>query len=109
MRNGEKTALWVDEWNVARNLSILFPDIYNLMQHQQKTIAELWSDEGGLSTLEDNDWEIQRVAEFFGTIELFGRLEEAEDEINWQGNATCRYKVSKAYKMLNYPSQQQEK
>lgn len=69
--NGEKTAFWKDDWHGAGNLSQLFPDIHNLVMHQQSTIAELWSPEGWNFTFRRqlNDWEVQRAAEFFGTID----------------------------------------
>ncbi|KAF3658234.1 putative programmed cell death protein 5-like [Capsicum annuum] len=44
--NGGKTNFWKDEWHETGRLDIQFPDIYALVSHQQKTIADLWTHQG---------------------------------------------------------------
>ena len=43
VRNGEKTKFWKDDWLEAGRLEALYPDIYSLVSHQQKTIVDHWT------------------------------------------------------------------
>ncbi|WMV13603.1 hypothetical protein MTR67_006988 [Solanum verrucosum] len=63
VRNGKKTSFWVDKWMGTASLKDLFPNIFVLAQHQQKTIAEMWSPQGWNMILRRNlnDWEIPRM------------------------------------------------
>ena len=54
MRNGEIIEFWKDVWHEAGRLEALYPYIYSLVSHQQKTIVDHWTLKGGTSSLEDN-------------------------------------------------------
>lgn len=107
VNNGEKTSFWKDDWHEAGILETLFPDIHNLVQHQQSTLAELWTPDGWDITFrrQVNDWEIQIVAEFFCTIDQFSGRQE-EDKLWWQDSDKGTFKVNKAYRKMNQLNQQ---
>jgi len=48
-----------------------------------------------------NDWEIQRVADFYNTIGPLNGLEGGQGTLWWKGNKTCIVKVNCAYNWLN--------
>lgn len=86
------------------------PDIFNLVQHQQKTLTELRTKQGWDLTFRRmiNDWELNRVNKFYSTLENFGGLQEGADRFWWNGHSSGSYKVSSAYKVLNQTNQQVE-
>lgn len=81
VNNGRKVLFWDDDWLGNGCLKQLFPDIYLLNQQQQATIQEVWNNNGWNLTFRRmmNDWEIDRLAEFYGTIQHFGGLKVGED------------------------------
>ena len=81
VRNGEKTEFWKDASHEAGRLKALYPDIHSLVSYQQKTIVDHWTPQGWnfIFRRQLNDWEIQRVADFFNTIQQFNGLEGGQD------------------------------
>lgn len=55
------------------SLQGLFPDIFALAQHQHRTIAKMWTQQGWDLVLRRhlNDWEIPRVTELYKYLENF--------------------------------------
>ncbi|WMV55130.1 hypothetical protein MTR67_048515, partial [Solanum verrucosum] len=47
------------------------------------------------------DWEVDRLAEFYGTLDHFGGLKEGEDTLRWIHHSKGIFTVSSAYKNLN--------
>jgi len=86
----------------------VFPDIFNLVLHQQNTIAEMWtSDRWSLNFRRHfNDWEVQRVADFLSKLDQFPGVQAAEDHLWWQGNSKGIFKVYAAYKIMNQSNHQ---
>lgn len=54
--NRAKTSFWDDDWIGNRPLKETFPDLFNLVQHPQATVAEIWSLQGWNVNF-INDWE----------------------------------------------------
>ena len=106
VRNGEKTEFWKDVWHEVGKLEALYPDIYYL---QKKTIVDHWTPQGWnfIFRRQLNDWEIQRVADFFNTIGQFNGLEGDRDILLWKGNRKGNFKVGYAYNWLNHTNQPQ--
>ncbi|XP_015169282.1 uncharacterized protein [Solanum tuberosum] len=46
VQNGRKTSFWFDKWMGGMSLKDRFLDIFTLAQHQQKTVAEMWTQQG---------------------------------------------------------------
>uniref|UniRef100_M1CD35 Uncharacterized protein n=1 Tax=Solanum tuberosum TaxID=4113 RepID=M1CD35_SOLTU len=81
--NGRKVAFWMDKWCGQVPLSQRFPDLYDLCQMQQATIAELWNDHGWNLHFRRNlnDWEMCRITDFLVTLAQFSNLSEEEDSL----------------------------
>ncbi|WMV55749.1 hypothetical protein MTR67_049134 [Solanum verrucosum] len=97
----EDQALWVRV--IQANLKQLFPDIYLLNQQHEATVQEVWSIHGWNLTYKRRiqDWEVDRLAEFYGTLDHFGGLKEGEDTLRWIHHSKGIFTVSSAYKNLN--------
>lgn len=106
--NGNKTKFWKEEWHEKGNLEILFPDIYNLVLSQQRTITELWTTQGWNFNFKRqlNDWEVVRVAEFLNTVGNFNGNQAEEDVLWWKGGSRGIFKVGAAYRLMDQPSLQ---
>lgn len=85
VHNGIRTRFWKDRWHGDQNLSEIFPDIFDLPLHKDKTVAEMWSPQGWDLSLRRNlnDWEVCRLVEFFKRLESFQGLKEGEDCLRW--------------------------
>lgn len=108
VNNGRKVLFWDDDWLGNGCLKQLFPDIYLLNQQQQATIQEVWNNNGWNLTFRRmmNDWEIDRSAEFYGTIQHFGGLEVGEDTLRWTSDSKGNFTANSAYKnMIHMESQ----
>ncbi|KAK4731566.1 hypothetical protein R3W88_024554 [Solanum pinnatisectum] len=46
VHNGIRTRFWKDRWLDNQTLSEIFPDIFDLALHKDKTVAEMWSPQG---------------------------------------------------------------
>lgn len=53
-----------------------------------------------------NDWELQRVADSYSSLEQFTGLQTGEDVLWWQGNNRGLFKVNATYRMTNHSNQQ---
>ncbi|WMV34092.1 hypothetical protein MTR67_027477 [Solanum verrucosum] len=93
-----------DKWMTTKvPLSQRFPDLYDLCQMQQATVAELWNDQGWNLHFRRNlnDWEMCRITEFLVTLAQFSNLSKEEDSLVWNvGNKGC-FTVNSAYEDLN--------
>ncbi|KAG5611511.1 hypothetical protein H5410_022792 [Solanum commersonii] len=76
---------WDDNWLGNGSLKQLFPDIYLLNQQHEATVQEVWSIHGWNLTYRRRiqDWEVDRLTEFYGTLDHFGGLKEGEDTLRW--------------------------
>lgn len=66
--NRAKTSFWDDDWIGNRPLKETFPDLFNLVQHPQATVAEIWSLQGWNVNF-INDWEGYQSAKFLKLLE----------------------------------------
>ncbi|WMV24736.1 hypothetical protein MTR67_018121 [Solanum verrucosum] len=103
VNNGRKILFWEDNWLGNGSLKQLFPDIYLLNQQHEVTVQEVWSIHGWNLTYRRRiqDWEVDRLAEFYGTLDHFGGLKEGEDTLRWIHHSKGIFTVSSAYKNLN--------
>lgn len=101
--NDMKTSFWEDKWLGRGILKQLFPDLHILSQQQHATIGEVWSNQGWNLIFRRclNGWEIDRLTEFFNTLELFTGITTSEDSIKWQGNKQGEFSIRSAYKEFN--------
>ncbi|WMV26176.1 hypothetical protein MTR67_019561 [Solanum verrucosum] len=85
------------------SLKELFPDIFVLAQHQEKTVAEMWSPQGWNMIFRRNlnDWEIPQMIELFTLLESFQGIQTGEDYLWWHGHNKGRYRVKEGYKQTN--------
>ncbi|WMV09517.1 hypothetical protein MTR67_002902 [Solanum verrucosum] len=93
----------MDVWHKAGRLENLFPDISTLVSHQHKSIGDHWSLQGWNFIFRKhlNDWEMQRVTDFYNTIGPLNGLEGCQDTLWWKGNKKGIFKVNCAYNWLN--------
>lgn len=72
INNGKKIMFWEDDWLGNGSLKQLFPDIYLLYQ-QRSTSQEVWATQGWNLTYTRlmQDWEVERLAEFYGTLDQY--------------------------------------
>ena len=99
----ENFFFWDDNWLGNGSLKQLFTDIYLLNQQHEATVQEVWSIHGWNLTyrMMIQDWEVDRLAEFYGTLDHFRGLEEGEDTLRWIHHSKGVCTVSTAYKDLN--------
>ena len=85
------------------SLKDLFPDIFVLAQHQEKSVAEMWSPQGWNMIFRRNlnDWEIPRMIELFKLLESFQGIQPGEDYLWWHGHNKGRYRVKEGYKQTS--------
>ena len=99
VQNGRKNSFWLDKWLGGMSLKDRYPDIFTLAQHQQKTVAEMWTQGWDLIFRRNlNDWEIPRILELFKVLESFQGIQTGEDYLWWQGHNKGSYKVKEGYK-----------
>ncbi|WMV38316.1 hypothetical protein MTR67_031701 [Solanum verrucosum] len=100
--NGEKMAFWKDIWCGQWPLMQTFPELYNLSQAQDATVAELWTGPGWNLHLRRNlnDWEMTFVAAFLNTVPQNLNLTEERDSLVWKVDSKGIFTVKSAYKDL---------
>lgn len=93
---------WEDDWTGSGNLKQHFPDIHLLNQQQKATLQEVWTPQGWNLTYRRlmQYWEMERMAEFDGTLDQYAGPKEGEDTLKWQCHTKGLFKVSSA-KNLN--------
>lgn len=81
VENGRKTLFWDDVWVGQTPLRQQYPDIYNLNQQKLATIAEVKNAQGWNMTFRRflNDWEAERLTQFYYTLEQAKSLTSEED------------------------------
>ncbi|KAG5593376.1 hypothetical protein H5410_043890 [Solanum commersonii] len=69
--NGRKTFFWNDVWVGQHSLKQLHPEIYNLNQQKEATVAEVKDNQGWNLSFRRrlNDWEIDKLADFYKSLE----------------------------------------
>ena len=84
--NGVNASFWEDNWLELGSLKTLFPDVFILNQQERATVAEVWSNQGWNLRFRRpfNDWEIQRVVEFYRTLEQFREGNNVQDCLEWK-------------------------
>ena len=72
----ENFFFWDDNWLGNGSLKQLFTDIYLLNQQHEATVQKVWSIRGWKLTYRRmiQDWEVDRLAEFYGTLDHFRGL-----------------------------------
>uniref|UniRef100_M1A801 Reverse transcriptase zinc-binding domain-containing protein n=1 Tax=Solanum tuberosum TaxID=4113 RepID=M1A801_SOLTU len=100
--NGEKVAFWKDIWCGQWPLNQNFPELYNLCQAQDATVAELWTGQGWNLRLRRNlnDWEVNFIADFQNTVPQNLNLTEEKDSLVWKVDSKGIFTVRSAYKDL---------
>lgn len=100
--NGRKVDLWNDKWIEQAPLKQLYPDIYSINQQQNSTIEMVWGEQGWNLSFRRalNDWEIDRLASFFGTLEQFKGTSTDADCLIWLRNKDNKFTVKAAYRVL---------
>ncbi|WMV28378.1 hypothetical protein MTR67_021763 [Solanum verrucosum] len=90
-------------WHGNGSLKRLFLDIHHLNQQQESTLYEVWSEHGWNLTYRRlmQDWEVERLAEFYGTLEQFLGFKEGEDTLKWKCHNKGLFTVSSAYRNMN--------
>lgn len=73
------------KWIEQGPLKQLFPDIYSLNQQQNSTIEMFWGELGWNLSFRRalNDWEIDKLASFYGTLEQFKGTSSEADCLIW--------------------------
>ncbi|WMV27348.1 hypothetical protein MTR67_020733 [Solanum verrucosum] len=97
IKEDRQVAFWMDKWCGQVPLSQRFPDLYDLCQMQQATVAKLWNDQGWNL----NDWEMCRMTEFLVTLAQFSNLSEEEDSLVWNVGSKGCFTVNSAYEDLH--------
>jgi len=108
VNNGRKIRFWEDNWLGNGSLKRLFPDIHHLNQQQESTLYEVWSEHGWNLTYRRlmQDWEVERLAEFYGTLYQFLGFKEGEDTLKWKCHNKSLFTVSSAYRNMNHMGSQ---
>lgn len=90
---GLKTSFWEDKWNGAVPMKQLHPELFILCQHQQATVATMWTGQGWNLFLSRNldDREIDKVAEFQDSVGSFNNLTEKEDLLIWKNDTKGQF------------------
>ena len=116
-QSSEKTAVlnWEMEGKLlfgkmarTRIFKNLVPRYFHLKPAAKSHCAEMWSNQGwNLSFRRPlNDWEIQRLVEFYKVLWQFKGTIDAQDSLVWQDHNRDNFSVSRAYKKCNpYNSQ----
>ncbi|WMV44031.1 hypothetical protein MTR67_037416 [Solanum verrucosum] len=81
--NGRKTFFWNDVWVGQHSLKQLHPEIYNLNQQKEATVAEVKDNQGWNLSFRRrlNDWEIDKLADFYKSLEQASNLDTKEDSL----------------------------
>ncbi|WMV13350.1 hypothetical protein MTR67_006735 [Solanum verrucosum] len=101
--NGRKTLFWNDIWVGQTPLRQQFPDIYILNQQKMATILEVRNEQGWNLTFRRflNDWEVERMTQFYNTLEQDKNLTCEKDKLIWKLEKDGKFKVKSAYKLLD--------
>ncbi|WMV13617.1 hypothetical protein MTR67_007002 [Solanum verrucosum] len=102
--NGRKTMFWNDVW--VRQT----PLIYNLNQQKLATISEVKNAQGWNLSFRRflNDWEVERMVQFYNTLEQAKSLNFEEDRLLWKLDKDGKFRVKAAYKLLDISTETKE-
>ncbi|WMV10212.1 hypothetical protein MTR67_003597 [Solanum verrucosum] len=108
--NGRKTLFWNDTWMGQTPLRQQFPDIYILNQQKMATIVEVRNEQGWNLIFRRflNDWEVERMTQFYNTLEQAKNLTCEEDKLTWKLEKDGKFKVKSAYKLLDTSTETKE-
>ncbi|WMV33427.1 hypothetical protein MTR67_026812 [Solanum verrucosum] len=87
-----------------------FPDIYILNQQKIATIVEVRNEQGWNLIFRRflNDWEVERMTQFYNTLEQAKNLTCEEDKLTWKLEKDGKFKVKSAYKLLDISTETKE-
>lgn len=91
----ELFSFWSDVWIGQQPLKILFPDIYLMNQQQRATILEVRDNQGWNLSFRRmlNDWEVERLTDFYNTLEQFKDYSTRVDSLVWLKEKQGRFSV----------------
>lgn len=100
--DGSKTDFWKDTWLGIMSLQEEFPNIFNLMIYQNKTLAEQWTPQGWDITFRrlPNDWELSRIQAFYTILGSWEGPKEGVNSLGWNGHNRGAFTVNSAYQNL---------
>ncbi|WMV40904.1 hypothetical protein MTR67_034289 [Solanum verrucosum] len=108
--NGRKTLFWNDIWMGQTPLRQQFPDIYILNQQKMAAIVEVKNEQGWNLIFRRflNDLEMERLTQFYNTLEQAKNLTCEEDKLTWKLEKDGKFKVKSAYKLLYISTETKE-
>ena len=89
VKSGRKIKFWDDDWLGK---------------------AEVWTPQGwNLTYIRPmHDWDVERLAEFYGTLDQYTEPKEGDDNLRWKCHNNGLFTVSSAYKSLNQTGSQNQ-
>lgn len=101
--NGQRTFFWHDKWAQQGTMKQQHPEFFTLSQQQHATVAMMWTGHGWNLFLRRhlNDWEMEKVAEFYNSVAGFNKLNGGENILKWSKDKNGKFSVNSAYKGLN--------
>ncbi|WMV14424.1 hypothetical protein MTR67_007809 [Solanum verrucosum] len=100
VNDGNKTLFWRGNWLGNGSHQERFLDIVNLVVRQRKTMAEIRREYGWFRRMQ-NYWEIQRVTEFYNTLESFSGLQEGTDLLRLKGHSSGKKRYNSMLKVFS--------
>ncbi|KAL5702289.1 mannosylglycoprotein endo-beta-mannosidase [Ranunculus cassubicifolius] len=104
--SGQSISFWHDVWLGERALCESFPELYAIATVKNAKIGELFirNDNGGswniIFTRRTNDWELEKLMEFYGTLHEAGLHFGEEDGRVWIWGSGGRFSVKSLYKEI---------
>jgi len=105
--NGRKTFFWNDVWVGQHSLKQLHPEIYNLNQQKEATVAEVKDNQGWNLSFRRrlNDWEIDKLEDFYKSLEQASNLDAKEDSLQWLRANNGKFTIKSAYRHFDRPAE----
>ncbi|PHT45682.1 hypothetical protein CQW23_14840 [Capsicum baccatum] len=94
---------WTDAFSKAFNIAGFKRDSFPLELIRCKRLADMWALQGWNINFrrQINDWEVQRGADFFSTLEQLSGLQIGEDVPRWPDNTKGLFKANATSKLMN--------
>ncbi|WMV40396.1 hypothetical protein MTR67_033781 [Solanum verrucosum] len=105
--NGRKTFFWNDVWVGQHSLKQLHLEIYNLNQQKEATVAEVKDNKGWNLSFRRrlNDWEIDKLEDFYKSLEQASNLDAKEDSLQWLRANNRKFTIKSAYRHFDRPAE----